>query len=413
MMANLDPESTNWISTKEQVMWFDRFKSIVHEKLTGIKFEEFKKFINLTHHDFIVKLLEQTGVICSDQYKQSIFLTSDEQVNLFKIFDLNHDNIIDLEEFRNLCEKWLHKLYKRNSAFIIVDVQNDFIDGSLALLNGPAQQDGAEIIDVINNILDNWKFDAIVYTQDWHPIDHIGFYDNLHLRKYRLKDDSHSVGNIDESQESVKDEENNNNNNHLEKRPQSRELYDKNTRLSERLFKYAKLIHEAKLFDVVLFDDGKVEQKLWPIHCVQNSWGAELHSRLKFVPGSVRIFKGTLSNIDAYSAFWDNMRLNETGLRQELAMRNIDDVFVCGLALDYCVASSALDSAKAGFKTYVVEDACRGLDHKEMEEKRKELKEQGIIIIDSRSLNYLGAKALRASEWTREIIVRKGAFKTN
>lgn len=66
---------------------------------------------------------------------------------------------------------------------MIVDVQNDFIDGTLALKNCPAKQDGAEVVPCINYMLDNVPFDVIVYTLDWHPADHCSFIENVHMRK--------------------------------------------------------------------------------------------------------------------------------------------------------------------------------------------------------------------------------------
>jgi len=66
---------------------------------------------------------------------------------------------------------------------VIVDVQNDFIDGSLGLINCPAKQDGAEVVPVINEMLDTIPFDAVAYTLDWHPKDHCSFIDNVNMRK--------------------------------------------------------------------------------------------------------------------------------------------------------------------------------------------------------------------------------------
>ena len=71
----------------------------------------------------------------------------------------------------------------RSSALVIVDVQNDFIDGKLALKNCPAKQDGGEVVPVINHLIDTIPFDVIVYTQDWHPQNHCSFIENVHLRK--------------------------------------------------------------------------------------------------------------------------------------------------------------------------------------------------------------------------------------
>jgi nicotinamidase-related amidase len=69
------------------------------------------------------------------------------------------------------------------SALVIVDVQNDFIDGTLALSKCAAKQDGAEVVPVINNLLDSVPFDSVVYTLDWHPEDHCSFVENVHKRK--------------------------------------------------------------------------------------------------------------------------------------------------------------------------------------------------------------------------------------
>lgn len=69
---------------------------------------------------------------------------------------------------------------------IIVDVQNDFIDGTLTLKKCPARQNGAEVVPVINNLLEIVPFDTIVYSLDWHPSDHCSFIENLHLRKLHI-----------------------------------------------------------------------------------------------------------------------------------------------------------------------------------------------------------------------------------
>ena len=69
------------------------------------------------------------------------------------------------------------------SALVIVDVQNDFIDGSLTLRKCPAKQNGAEVVPCINQLIDIVPFDTIVYTLDWHPADHCSFIENVHKRK--------------------------------------------------------------------------------------------------------------------------------------------------------------------------------------------------------------------------------------
>jgi nicotinamidase-related amidase len=76
-------------------------------------------------------------------------------------------------------------LLSRN-AFVIIDVQKDFIDGTLALKNCPAKEQGNEVVPVINELISQIPFDSVVYTQDWHPADHISFFENLNKRKYKV-----------------------------------------------------------------------------------------------------------------------------------------------------------------------------------------------------------------------------------
>lgn len=94
----------------------------------------------------------------------------------------------------------------------------------------------------------------------------------------------------------------------------------------------------------------------WPPHCVQESWGAELHSTL----GRNRIArlfdKGTDPDRDAYSAF------HGTGLAGWLRERGVEELLIGGLATDYCVRASVLDAREAGFAVTVIEDAVGAVD---------------------------------------------------
>ena len=107
--------------------------------------------------------------------------------------------------------------------------------------------------------------------------------------------------------------------------------------------------------------DG-IEQILWPIHCVQNTPGAA------FAPGLetnrfARVFqKGVDSKIDSYSAFFDNAHRRATGLGDYLKQRGVTDVYLCGLATDYCVKYSVLDACQLGFKALLIVDVCRGIN---------------------------------------------------
>ncbi len=103
-------------------------------------------------------------------------------------------------------------------------------------------------------------------------------------------------------------------------------------------------------------------QMLWPAHCVMGSTGAALHPGLDIPHASLIIRKGSHADIDSYSAFLEADRTTKTGLDGYLTSRGITDVHVCGLATDYCVAWSAEDARKFGFKTTVIEAACRAID---------------------------------------------------
>src|SRR5690349_304116 len=108
-------------------------------------------------------------------------------------------------------------------------------------------------------------------------------------------------------------------------------------------------------FDVITL--GGLEQVLWPDHCVQGSRGAEFHPLLQMDCVEAIFRKGMDPEIDSYSGFFDNGHRKSTGLAGYLRERNIDSVFVCGLAGDYCVLYTAKDALQSGFKTSLIEDA--------------------------------------------------------
>ena len=115
-----------------------------------------------------------------------------------------------------------------------------------------------------------------------------------------------------------------------------------------------------KPFDVIRLPYG--EQVLWPDHCVQGTNGAALSKDLTIPHAGLVIRKGFRKGVDSYSAFTEADGKTTTGLAAYLKARGIKKVFVAGLATDFCVAWSAIDARKAGFETYVIEDACRGID---------------------------------------------------
>jgi nicotinamidase/pyrazinamidase len=103
-------------------------------------------------------------------------------------------------------------------------------------------------------------------------------------------------------------------------------------------------------------------QVLWPEHCVQGSNGAALHSDLSVPHAQLIIRKGFHAGVDSYSAFLEADRNTSTGLQAYLQARALDTVYLAGLATDFCVCWSALDARAAGFKTILIEDACRAID---------------------------------------------------
>lgn len=104
-----------------------------------------------------------------------------------------------------------------------------------------------------------------------------------------------------------------------------------------------------------------LQQILWPDHCVQNTPGADLAPGLDRAGIREIVRKGQQRDIDSYSAFYDNGRRRSTGLADRLRELGVRDVWIAGLALDYCVKFSALDAASEGFNVFLIEDACRGI----------------------------------------------------
>jgi len=213
-------------------------------------------------------------------------------------------------------------------ALILVDIQNDFLPGG----NLPVPN-GDEVVPVANEIM--WKFDLVVATYDSHPENHVSFASN-HLGR--------------------------------------------------------------EVLDVVEIDG--VQQILWPIHCVSFKHGWQHPDDLQFLDledekrkgKQLRvIYKGTDSRVDAYSGFagfGNNLDKENSTLEKILKELEIDEVYIMGLATDYCVKSTALDSAKLGFKTFVIEDGCRGVEANpgDVEKAIEEMKDAEIEIINSKDI---------------------------
>jgi len=128
-----------------------------------------------------------------------------------------------------------------------------------------------------------------------------------------------------------------------------------------------------------------IDVTLWPDHCVEGSSGANFHSMLHSEKADLIIRKGRAKEMDSYSAFFENDRKTATGLRGYLTDHGIERVYICGLALDWCVYFSAMDAVNHGFETYVIIDLTRSIDLPAgyALDKENEMKQAGIKIIDS------------------------------
>jgi len=144
--------------------------------------------------------------------------------------------------------------------------------------------------------------------------------------------------------------------------------------------------HGKPPYEVVTING--LPQTLWPDHCVQGSHGAELVASLDKTR-IARIFqKGTDPRIDSYSGFLDADHRNSTGLADFLREQRVTRVYLAGLATDYCVKYTALDAVQLGFESFVVQDACRGINlHPgDSDAAIREMKAAGVKLIRSAAI---------------------------
>jgi nicotinamidase/pyrazinamidase len=183
-----------------------------------------------------------------------------------------------------------------------------------------AVPDGDQILTPLSRLMNTDFFPLIVATQDWHPPNHISFASN-----------------------------------HRGKEPMDR---------------------------ITLYGH---EQTLWPVHCIQGTRGAELHPGLDWTRVTAIIRKATDPTTDSYSAIRNNWNPQgirpPTGLAGYLKSRRVERIFVCGLALDYCVKWTAEDALDEGFEVAVIWDLCRAIDSSASEYVRHDLSERGAEVI--------------------------------
>jgi nicotinamidase/pyrazinamidase len=133
--------------------------------------------------------------------------------------------------------------------------------------------------------------------------------------------------------------------------------------------------------------DG-IEQILWPVHCVQHTHGAEFAPSFDTSRIAHVFHKGVERNIDSYSTFFDNAHRRHTGLADYLEKHGIKDIYLMGLAVDYCVKYSVLDARKLGLNTHVIVDGCRGIELEpgDVDRALEEMKRAGVVLLQNSDL---------------------------
>lgn len=139
-------------------------------------------------------------------------------------------------------------------------------------------------------------------------------------------------------------------------------------------------------FDLVLASKDwhpvdSVHFEKWPVHCVQNTYGADFHPDLQTNKIDRVLLKGTQNKDEGYSAF----EATNISLADFLRGEGVTDLYVCGLATDYCVKATALDACKLGFRTYVITDAVAAVNLNPGDDKKalEEISSQGCILVNS------------------------------
>lgn len=134
-----------------------------------------------------------------------------------------------------------------------------------------------------------------------------------------------------------------------------------------------------------VIDLNGLEQILWIIHCVQGTFGSEFVDELDTHKIHKVFQKGMDKTVDSYSGFFDNGKRNSTGLGAFLKEKGTTEVYVMGLATDYCVKFTADDAVDLGFKTYLITDGCRGVNLNDGDDEKAiaYLADKGVTLVES------------------------------
>ena len=136
---------------------------------------------------------------------------------------------------------------------------------------------------------------------------------------------------------------------------------------------------DKKIGDII--NVNGVDQVLWPDHCIQNSYGSDFPVQLDISKLTKVVYKGSDANIDSYSGFFDNGHFRSTGLSDYLKSKDVYKIDYVGLATDYCLKYTAIDSVSEGFKTRVLINCIKGIEEKGCELALNEMKSKGIELI--------------------------------
>jgi nicotinamidase/pyrazinamidase len=150
-------------------------------------------------------------------------------------------------------------------------------------------------------------------------------------------------------------------------------------------------VHRKSPYQDILINKNNepLVQTLWPVHCVQNTFGAEFYEKFKKSPRDIVIKKGTHKMIDSYSAFGDatkNFEYEKTPLQDMLQKNKVDTVYIVGLSYNYCVSFTAKDATLLGYKTYVIYDATQSVQNESVKFETKDMMEHGVNLISYKSL---------------------------
>ena len=138
--------------------------------------------------------------------------------------------------------------------------------------------------------------------------------------------------------------------------------------------------HQDKKIGDIINVNG-VDQVLWPDHCIQNSYGSDFPLQLDISKLTKVVYKGSDANIDSYSGFFDNGHFRSTGLSDYLKSNDVNKIDYVGLATDYCLKYTAIDSVSEGFKTRVLINCIKGIEEKGCELALNKMKSKGVELI--------------------------------